>query len=280
MAAMTSAAPASDDLPGRMSPRDTAALTRRITWMSLTVAAVLVLAKAAAWLMTDSVALLASMADSALDLLASAGAFFAVRYAVVPPDAEHRYGHGKAEAFASLMQAGLVFASAALVGQEALHHLLQPSTVQGGAVGVGVMILSLVQTFALVTAQGRVLKRTQSVAVSGDRAHYLMDFAANGAALVGVALKLIVPQRFGRMALVLYLAIGWSGVLVFQTLATVLPPVSFWLLVAGGITYSAGIIFHVWERLKFQNVLWHIFVVAGSICHLWAIFDCMVLSRL
>jgi cation diffusion facilitator family transporter len=170
-----------------MSPRDTAALTRRITWMSLAVAAVLVLAKAAAWLMTDSVALLASMADSALDLLASAGAFFAVRYAVVPPDAEHRYGHGKAEAFASLMQAGLVFASAALVGQEALHHLLQPSTVQGGAVGVGVMILSLVLTFALVTAQGRVLKQTQSVAVSGDRAHYLMDFAANGAALVGVA---------------------------------------------------------------------------------------------
>ena len=66
----------------------------------------------------------------------------------------------------------------------------------------------------------------------------------------------------------------------FQTLATALPPVSFWLLVAGGITYSAGIIFHLWEKLKFQNVLWHVFVVAGSILHLWAIFDCMVLSRL
>jgi len=79
---------------------------------------------------------------------------------------------------------------------------------------------------------------------------------------------------------VLYLAIGWSGVLVFQSLAAALPPVSFWLLVVGGITYSAGIIFHVWERLKFQNVLWHIFVVVGSICHLWAIFNCMVLSRL
>ena len=52
------------------------------------------------------------------------------------------------------------------------------------------------------------------------------------------------------------------------------------MLVAGGITYSAGIIFHLWDRLKFQNVLWHVFVVAGSILHLWAIFDCMVLSRL
>ena len=116
--------------------------------------------------------------------------------------------------------------------------------------------------------------------LGGSRDGQLLTVLVWGAALVGVALKLIVPQRFGRLAIVLYLAIGWSGVLVFQTLATVLPPVAFWLLVAGGITYSAGIIFHVWERLKFQNVLWHIFVVAGSICHLWAIFDCMVLSRL
>jgi hemolysin III len=101
-----------------------------------------------------------------------------------------------------------------------------------------------------------------------------------GAALVGVALKLIVPQRFGRLAILLYLAIGWSGVLVFQTLASTLPPVAFWLLVAGGVAYSAGIAFHLWDRLKFQNVIWHAFVVVGSILHLWAIFDAMVLSRL
>lgn len=116
--------------------------------------------------------------------------------------------------------------------------------------------------------------------LGGTRDGQLLTVLVWGAAIVGIALKLIVPQRFGRLALVLYLAIGWSGVLVFQTLAAVLPPVSFWLLVAGGLTYSAGIVFHLWERLKFQNVLWHVFVVAGSICHLWAIFDCMVLSRL
>ena len=101
-----------------------------------------------------------------------------------------------------------------------------------------------------------------------------------GAALIGIALKLIVPQHFGRLAILLYLGIGWSGVLVFHSLAATLPPAAFWLLIAGGITYSAGIVFHLWERLKFQNVLWHVFVVAGSILHLWAIFDCMVLSRL
>jgi hemolysin III len=116
--------------------------------------------------------------------------------------------------------------------------------------------------------------------LGGTRDVQLLTVLVWGAALIGVALKLIVPQRFGRLAILLYLGIGWSGVLVFQTLATVLPPVTFWLLVAGGITYSTGIIFHLWDRLKFQNVLWHVFVVAGSILHLWAIFDCMVLSRL
>lgn len=101
-----------------------------------------------------------------------------------------------------------------------------------------------------------------------------------GAALVGVALKLIVPQHFGRLAILLYLGIGWSGVLVFQTLATTLPATTLWLVVAGGLTYTAGIVFHLWERLKFQNVLWHVFVVAGASLHLLAILDCMVLSRL
>lgn len=116
--------------------------------------------------------------------------------------------------------------------------------------------------------------------LGGTPAGQMLTIAVWGAALLGIALKLIVPEHFGRLAIVLYLGIGWSGVLVFQTLASLLPPVSLWLVVAGGIAYSAGIIFHLWDKLKYQNVLWHVFVVVGSICHLWAIFDCMVLSRL
>lgn len=108
----------------------------------------------------------------------------------------------------------------------------------------------------------------------------LMTALVWGAALIGIALKLIVPERFGRLAILLYLGIGWSGILVFQTLATVLPPTTLWLILAGGIAYSAGIIFHLWDRLKFQNVLWHIFVVAGASLHLFATLDCMVFSRL
>jgi hemolysin III len=101
-----------------------------------------------------------------------------------------------------------------------------------------------------------------------------------GAALTGMLLKLLIPQRFGRGALVLYLGIGWSGVLMFQGLAAHLPSLSLWLLIAGGVAYSAGVIFHVWEKLTFHNALWHGFVVAGATLHLVAVLDCMVLSRL
>jgi hemolysin III len=116
--------------------------------------------------------------------------------------------------------------------------------------------------------------------VGGTPIGNLMTVLIWGAALIGIALKLIVPHRFGRLAIFLYLGIGWSGVFVFQTLASSLPPTTIWLIVAGGITYSLGIIFHLWERLHFQNVVWHIFVVLGASLHLWAILDCMVLSRL
>lgn len=122
---------------------------------------------------------------------------------------------------------------------------------------------------------------TPFLAVMGNTpAADLMTVLVWGAAIVGIALKLIVPERFGRMAIVLYLGIGWSGVLVFQTLAAILPPTTLWLILAGGIAYSAGIVFHLWDRLKFQNVLWHIFVVTGASLHLFATLDLMVLSRL
>ncbi len=116
--------------------------------------------------------------------------------------------------------------------------------------------------------------------LGGTTAGILMTTFVWGASLIGVALKLIVPERFGRLAIGLYLAIGWSGVLVFQSLAQTLPHSTLWLLLAGGITYSLGIVFHLWERLKFQNALWHVFVVTGASLHLWAVIDCMVIHRL
>ncbi len=101
-----------------------------------------------------------------------------------------------------------------------------------------------------------------------------------GGAIAGMMLKLVVPHRFGRGALVLYLAIGWSGVLIAKALSVHLPPLGFWLLISGGLVYSAGIVFHLWEKLRFHNAVWHGFVVTGASLHLLALLDSVVLSRL
>jgi ferrous-iron efflux pump FieF len=184
----TEPTPSTDGATPALSLAETASLTARITWLSVGVGGTLMLVKAAAWWISGSVALLASAADSALDFVAALVTFWAVRVAVLPADAEHRYGHGKAEAFASLLQAGLVFASAALVGQQAIHHLLEPQPVTAEGLGIVVMALSMGLTLALVQAQARVIARTSSVAIKGDRAHYLADLVSNAAAMIGLVL--------------------------------------------------------------------------------------------
>lgn len=200
------------------TPRRNAALTRQVTLLSVAVALVLVVAKLGVWLVSGSVALIASMADSALDLVASSTTFFAVRYAAVPPDAEHRYGHGKAEAFASLVQAGLVFASAALVGQEAILRLLKTRPVAREDWALAVMGLSIVLTAGLIVAQTRLLRRKSSVAVSADRTHYAADLASNVVALAGIGLAglLGVPALDAVAALVVTGILLWGAVAVFR----------------------------------------------------------------
>ncbi|HTX51642.1 MAG TPA: cation diffusion facilitator family transporter [Caulobacteraceae bacterium] len=170
-----------------LAPAETTRLTRRVTGLSLGLAAALAVLKALVWIESGSVSVLASLADSGLDVLAALGTFIAVRYAATPPDAEHRFGHGKAEAFASLLQAGLVFASAALIAQDAVLHLIHPRPLRQGSWAIGVMALSTALTGGLVFAQTRVLKRTHSVAVTGDRAHYAADLVSNLAALAAIA---------------------------------------------------------------------------------------------
>lgn len=201
-----------------LTPQQTAALTRRVTTLSVATAAVLVVMKAAAWLASGSTAMLASLADSSLDLVASLATFFAVRYAVVPPDAEHRFGHGKAEAFASLVQAGLVFASAALIAREAVGDFLNPHPLRQGGWAVAVMAVSTVVTLGLIRAQTMVLRKTSSVAVSGDRAHYLSDVASNLVALVGIAASawLGVNHLDALAAILVAALLLWGAVGVFR----------------------------------------------------------------
>lgn len=111
--------------------------------------------------------------------------------------------------------------------------------------------------------------------LSGTALGSSMMFAVWGTAVTGIALKLFAPHRFGRVAIFLYLAIGWSGLVVFHDLARHVPDTALLLLVGGGVAYSVGIIFHLWEGLRFQNALWHLAVVTGASLHLWAVTETM-----
>jgi ferrous-iron efflux pump FieF len=208
-------------LPGSMPVEQTARLTARATLLSVSCAAVLIVIKVVAWRASGSVATLASLADSALDLLASLATFFAVRYAVAPPDAEHRYGHGKAEAFASLIQAGLVFASAALIGQDAISHILHPMPLANEGWAMGAMAVSTVLTGLLITVQTRILSQANSVAVAGDRAHYAADLGSNIVALGGIALAAFVraPWIDAAAGLAVTAWLVWGAISVFREAA-------------------------------------------------------------
>jgi hemolysin III len=92
-------------------------------------------------------------------------------------------------------------------------------------------------------------------------------------AIVGIVIKLAFPGRYDRLAVGLYLVMGWSGVMLYDAVMQALPATALWLIFAGGVLYSFGVIFHAWQRLRFQNAIWHGFVLAGAACHYTAILD-------
>lgn len=198
---------------------DHAATNRRITTLSVGVAVVLVTLKAFAYGASGSVSILASLTDSALDLVASLGTFFAVRWAAAAPDAEHRYGHGKAESLAALVQSGLVMASAVFIGLEAVRRIFRPEPVSGGGWAIGVMVLSIGLTGWLIWQQSRAIKASGSVAVAGDRAHYSADLAANVVVLIGIisGSLLKAPGLDAAAGLVVAVWLGWGAVGLLKT---------------------------------------------------------------
>lgn len=96
-------------------------------------------------------------------------------------------------------------------------------------------------------------------------------------AVAGIVIKLVYPGRFDRLAVLLYLLMGWSGLMAYDAVFTPLPSVTMWFIAAGGTLYTLGVVFHVWQRLRFQNAIWHSFVLLGAACHYTAVLD-LVLS--
>lgn len=165
-----------------------ARLLRLATHLSVSVALVLIVAKCYAWWQTDSVAILASLVDSLMDAGASLLNLFAVRYALAPADASHRWGHGKAEAIAGLGQGLFIIASGLFLVSEAIQRLLNPEPLSAFPVGVAVMVITIVLTAGLVAVQSYVIRRTRSTAIRADSLHYRTDLLTNAAVLAALLL--------------------------------------------------------------------------------------------
>lgn len=163
---------------------------------AVAVAALLIAGKAAAWGVTGAVSLLSSLVDSVIDLAASTVNLLAVRHAAQPADREHRFGHGKAEALAGLSQGVFVALSATFLVFEATRRLIEPQPIANSEVGVAVMGTSIVLTLGLVLFQRFVVRRTGSVAISGDSLHYRGDLLVN----LSVIVALVLSAEFGWVA--------------------------------------------------------------------------------
>ncbi len=173
-----------------------ARLMRWATYASTATALVLILGKLVAWWLSDSLSLLGSLMDSGLDLIASLINLFAVRHALEPPDPEHRFGHGKAEAIAGLAQAAFIAGSAVFLALEAVWRLRRPQPLDEAQAGMAVMLLSIVLTALLVAFQRHVVRATGSTAVAADSLHYKTDLLMN----LGVLAALFLAGHGIRLA--------------------------------------------------------------------------------
>ncbi len=165
---------------------ENARLLRIVSTASVIAAIILIGVKGVAWFMTDSVALLASLIDSTMDSAASLINLFAIRYALAPADAEHRFGHGKAEALAGLGQSAFIAGSAAFLLLHAVDRIIHPMPVSDTGVGIAVMIFSIVLTALLVILQRLVIRQTGSTAIKADSLHYVGDLLVNVSIIVAL----------------------------------------------------------------------------------------------
>lgn len=167
-------------------------LMRIATYSSVATASLIIIMKVAAWIYTDSLSLLASLADSALDLISSVINMLALHYALQPADENHRFGHGKAEDIAAFAQSAFIAGSALFIVIQAISRAIEPHPLQNEPVGIVVMVVSIIFTLFLVTFQKYVVKQTGSGLVNADLLHYSMDLVVNAM----VILPLVASMYF------------------------------------------------------------------------------------
>ncbi|HLL15627.1 MAG TPA: cation diffusion facilitator family transporter [Pyrinomonadaceae bacterium] len=174
--------------------RDTGAQAREATLknsvarLSILAAAFLILLKTGTGWLTGSIAVWASLLDSAMDIFASSINYFAVRAAARPPDDDHAYGYGKAESLAGLFQAAVISFSGLFLIYEAIKRMIYPHPTQSETIGVATMVIAILVSYALVARLRRVARLTDSPALSADAVHFASDVWTNGGVLFTLAL--------------------------------------------------------------------------------------------
>jgi len=160
----------------------------RAALASVTLALILLIAKSWAAYRTGSTAMLGSLVDTALDVIASLTTLVGVRIAAMPADHDHRFGHGKAEALVALAQIVLITVSAIGIAWRAVDRLINGAQTEAMGDGIAVSLLAIVFTFVLLWYQRQVIARTGSVAIKTDNVHYKSDLMLNGAVIVALVL--------------------------------------------------------------------------------------------
>jgi ferrous-iron efflux pump FieF len=191
-------------------------LTKRAAMASVTMALFLVALKTWASWETGSVAMLGSLADTILDVVASVITFLGVRWAAMPADAEHRFGHGKAEALSALIQVILITVSALAIAWRAIDRMGSGARTEGLELGVGVSLVAMAATFGLLAYQRYVIRRTASVAIHTDHVHYQSDLLLNLAVIAALVLDQMLGWSqadpvFGLMIAAWLLYNAWSA---------------------------------------------------------------------
>ncbi len=163
---------------------------KRAAVLATLTALLLIVVKGFAWWQTGSVSMLASITDSLLDLFASFVNMLILRFALMPADRNHSFGHGKAESLAAFAQSAFISGSAIFLLLQGIHRLNSPQELTNTAVGLAVTVFSIVATLSLVAYQGWIIKQTDSPAIKADRLHYQTDLLMNIAILISLSLSL------------------------------------------------------------------------------------------
>lgn len=163
---------------------------KRAANLAIVIASILIVIKAFAWWQTGSMAILAAMTDSVVDLFASITNMLVLRFALRPADDDHAFGHGKAESLAALVQSAFITGSAAFLLLQGFQRLTEPQFIQSSELGVVISLISILLTAGLVLYQRKIVKLTDSPAIKADSLHYQTDLYMNGAILIAMLLNL------------------------------------------------------------------------------------------